>query len=339
MSFIFGSAYNLMLSDDYFDNPDVKTYMSIANADFEDQSLVRRYRVLVPFMAKTVTLPFESVYSQVWKKRTQSDAPLRLGFLIVNVVFMSLAGLIIFEICNFYSLNSFLSFAGTMVFLLAGRWGSIISGLPYTDSLYILLISALWLGVLIKNTHLILVSVILGFLAKESFIFFVPLIVLGASKKNVFKLVFSTILGVSLAVLVRYYVDFKTNTPMFSSVEKDLDHFQVIWLSVLRIFNLRGVGELCTVLGVFSLINILGVFSLYDKTFRSTIFKKLNLSFWLFSLIIWVHALLSNEVGRMLYIGGAAWTVFMVLTVQHHSWFRHIHQFIEKYNFKELSRN
>src|SRR6266581_3290601 len=82
---LLGPAYNTYLDYNYKSNPDCETYMSIANGDFKDQSLVRRYRIVLPFTAKAVALPFEQVYSKLWPHRESSDGPLRMGFLLVNL--------------------------------------------------------------------------------------------------------------------------------------------------------------------------------------------------------------------------------------------------------------
>ena len=319
-----------MLSEKYFDSPDVQTYMNIANGKFDNQSLVRRYRIVIPFLAKVFSIPIEKVYKKIWKNRVHPDDPLKFSFFLVNLTIMAIVGIVIFHLCCYFCQDYFLSFFSTLIFLLAGRWGSLIAGLPYTDSLYILVISLLWLGLLKNNRTLITLSLILGFVAKESFVLFLPLLALGVSRKNIVLVLTALLLGISLAFGVRWVIDSNTHTQMMQSLEEDVEHIHVIGLSLLRIAQPRGIGELMTPLGVFSILNLIGIIS--GIKFWQAIIPKLGISFWMFTTIIWIHALLSNEVGRMLYIGGAAWTIFLCMTIKYHPLFSKFYQNLLNFN-------
>jgi hypothetical protein len=318
---LLGSAYNVFLTFDFKNNPDCKTYISIANGKFENQSLVRRYRILVPFAAKAIALPIEKVYSKLWPNRiSNDDGPIRLGFLLVNLVLMSFVGLLIFYLGKAYQLSNIVSLIITIATLTAGRWPSIITGAPLTDSLYLLMITCTLYAVKTENNKLLIVVAILGLLSKEAYLMLIPYLFIYA-RYNKFKLAFFVLIGFGLVWLTRHYIDLTaSNVSMIESVKTDAAHFENIKDSILRIVNPRGIGELFTVFGFFSFIYLIGLFGGKEKIHLW--FKEVDLKILILLLIALAHALLSTEVGRMLYLFAAPFAIIMGLILQKHPFFK-----------------
>ncbi|HEY0262774.1 MAG TPA: hypothetical protein VGB95_07090 [Chitinophagales bacterium] len=318
---LLGSAYNLYLSYDAKDNPDVTTYMNIANGNFKDQSLTRRYRIIVPFAAKVVSLPIEKVYAKLWKNRTENATigALKLGFLIVNLLIMASAGLALYLVCRAYRISVFGSLLGMIAVLCGGRWGNIFAALPLTDSFYFLILVLTILGIKTRNEKLIAVCILFGFLAKESFVFVAPLIFFFASMKKWKQLI---LFGISAVIVfaMRYKIDQIAGSASTESLANDAKHFDNILTSIKRILSVRGIGELATVLGVFSFILLAG-FTKGKEAIKSWT-SHIDLFLWCFIPVLILHALLSEEVARMLYFGGALWAVMIGLIWDKHPFFK-----------------
>ncbi len=319
-SILLGSSYNMFLNYDYKSNPDCKTYLSIANGNFENQSLVRRYRIIVPFIAKTISLPIEKVYAKLWPNRDKTDfGALRLGFLIVNLILMSLVGLATFYLAKAYNLSNIISLLITVILLTGGRWASIFTGAPLTDSLYLLIITCTLYSVKTNNHKLLIPILILGVLSKESFLLLIPYIFIF-SNFNKLKMIFYTLIGIGLMFLVRYYIDsLTTNTTLYASMEEDANHIYNIKESVLRILNFRGIGELFTVFGIFSFIYFIGFIGGLQNIYSWS--KKIDLKIWVLLPIAVIHALLSTEIARMIYLFSAPLLIIMGLIIQNHNFF------------------
>ena len=311
---IFGSAYNMFLYFDYQDNTDCQTYMAIAKGEFKDQSLVRRYRVIIPFAAKVVSLPIQKVYSKLWPLREATDeGPLRLGFLIVNCLMMSIVGLALYHACLAYGLQAPIALSLMCITLIAGRWGSLFAGTPHTDSLYMLAVTGVLYGLKTNKRWVLIGCLILGPLAKESFLLIIPA-VLVFSRPSKIQAAIYCLAGIVVAGIVRYYIDRHTMTPMLASVGEDVATIYRIRDSLIRISSIRGLGELATVFGIFSSVYIIG-FVRGMKGIRSWM-NHTDPLLWSFVLIAIVHALLSCEVARMLYLFAAPLIIIMGRIVQ-----------------------
>lgn len=312
---LLGTAYNTYLDYDTQNSSDCKTYMSIANGEFKDQSLVRRYRIIVPFIAKAVALPFEQVYTQLWPHRGSTDWPLRMGFLLVNVGLMSLVGLVIFHCCKAYEISDTGSLLAVVAVLVGGRWGNLFAALPLTDSLYLLVLSVVVYALKTHNQLLLALCILIGPIAKESFLFVAPLIFFLSSLSKVKQTALFAFSGL-LVFSIRYAIDQQAGTDMAASVATDSEHFYNIEITLKRLASVRGLGELCTVFGLFTLILLAGLTK--GKKAITSWTSHTDSIIWWFIPVMLVHALLSTEAARMLYLGAAAWAVMIGLIWDKH---------------------
>lgn len=310
-----GPAYNTYLDYDYKINPDCVTYMSIAKGEFKNQSLVRRYRIILPFAAKAVALPFEQVYTKLWPHRADTEWPLRMAFLLVNLSLMALTGLTIFHCCKAYNISDFGSLLAVIAVMVGGRWGNLFAALPLTDSLYFLILCAVIYAIKTSNSLLIACCIFIGPLAKESFLFVAPFILFLSPLSKIKQIALFAGSGL-LVFSIRYWIDQQAGTSMTASVASDTAHIHNIGLSLFRIASVRGLGELGTVLGLFSLLLLAG-FTGGKKAIASWT-NHTDALIWWFIPVILIHALLSTEVARMIYLGSALWAVMLGLIWDHH---------------------
>ena len=99
---LFGPAYALFDSYNYdlVANPDLRTYLGLANFEF-DQNETRKYRVIIPFLAAGVNYVFGPFFS-VMEPHTfpGPDFSLCLSFLLVNCTCMALFGVLVYRLCK-----------------------------------------------------------------------------------------------------------------------------------------------------------------------------------------------------------------------------------------------
>ena len=312
---LLGPAYNTYLNYDYKKNPDCETYMSIANGEFKDQSLIRRYRIVVPFAAKVVSMPFETFYTKLWKHRDGEEWPLRMGFFLVNITIMSFVGLMIYHCCKSYAISDTGSLLALIAILVGGRFGNLFAAIPITDSLYLLLLCSVIYALKTSNALVLSLCIIAGPLVKESFIFVAPLIFFLSSMSKIKQLILFT-LGGLLVFSIRYWIDEHTGVELGASIASDGKHIYKIGYTIKRLASVRGLGELCTVLGLFSLFIVIGL-TKGKEAIRSWT-SHLDKIIWWFIPIILIHTFLSGEAARMLYAGSAAWAIIIGLIWDHH---------------------
>lgn len=269
-----GPAYNLFLSYDYKSSADCDTYLAISEGNFKGQNLTRKYRVVVPFMSKLVSIPIAKVYNKLWPFRGNDDGPIRFGFFIVNIIIMSFVGVLIFYLGKEYILNDVTALIIMVIALIGGRWGNFIAAVPITDSFYMLIICMIFYSIKSKNEYLLIPCLILGPIAKEAYLMIIPYIFFLASFSK-YKLLLYMSLGLVISWLMRSYIDsISINLDATSSLKEDFSHVYNLKTSFFKIFSIRGIGEMLTIVGVFSFIPIIVFF---NKVSRKIILAKTDI--------------------------------------------------------------
>ncbi len=309
LSLLVGSSYNTYLAYDRFENADTETYVNIARLNFKGQSLVRRYRILVPVAAAVVAKPIGLFYYKLFtEKRQGADWPLLTGFFIVNCLVMATAGLFIYLICLHYRISMVAILVGLMAFTVGGRWQSFNAGHPNTDSLCVLVTAMLVYALLKQRAWLLVVAILLGPFSKESFAFFIPMILWFAKGSLRWKAIAMLALAYAIHIYFRHWVDAQDAENLHASVQADMEHLENIRVTALKLLSVKGWGELFTTYGLFSFIYLAAFFY---RSIRKQISRHCNLFNLLFAGILLVHAFLSSETSRMLYIGSALFIPWM----------------------------
>jgi len=315
LSIVIGPAYNTYLHYDFSYSVDCKTYMAIGKGDFKDQSVTRRYRVLVPFAAAIVAWPVSKMYTHLWPQRSDGDWPLRLAFLVINCVITAIAAVYLFYISRHYGASPISSFMA-MIAVMAGSWTNYITGLPMTDSLYLLVIVLTVYGIKARNGPALLFCIFIGPFAKESFLFVAPIIFFwGCIPK--WKQLICFIISGALVFGVRYLIDQHAGTQYSASFFNAFDHTENFEYSIQRIFSAHGLGELFTVMGTFTFVILAGFFG---KSERNKWIRAIDWPCIALVLALIVHAILSGEVARMLYFGAPVWALMLALVLDRHKW-------------------
>jgi hypothetical protein len=317
LSIIIGPGYNMYLHYDFSHTIDTKTYLAVAKGNFKDQSVTRRYRVIVPFAAAVVAWPISKIYTRLWPQRGDNDWPLRLAFFIVNSIITAIAAVFIFYICKLYGASAISAFLA-MIAIMAGRWTNYTVGLPMTDSLYLLIIALTIYGIKARNKWALIFVIFIGPFAKESFIFLAPIVFFWGCIPKWKQLVYFIVSG-AIVFGARYLIDKQAGTAGAASIGNAFDHVDNITEAAIRIFAIRGLGELFTVMGTFTFMILAGFTG--GKTERKKWLPVIDWPCMALVLALIVHAALSGEVARMLFFGAPVWALMLALILDRHKLF------------------
>lgn len=296
LAVISGPAYESMDKYQSWECGDCHTYLGLANGDF-DQSPVRRYRVIIPALAGSINLVTERITKKLEPVTTPSDFSLHLSFLIVNSLMMALYALLIFRLTRTW-VSSDISALIALLALLTCRWTALFAGWPLTDTLYFVVIGLSLLGIREKNCTMILISIMLGPWAKESYIFLAPLVLIFAPV-NRWKIVLWFIISGAIVFSFRYLFDNFAGQNFTEGLMAGPSHFEYVGTSLRRLFSFHGLYELFSVTGIWILLFLL----LIGKGAKAgIIFGSLpSYMFWYIPVVV-VQMLLSTDIARMFYL-------------------------------------
>lgn len=325
-----GSSYNTYVHFDFSHSIDTQSYIKVANGDF-DVNPVHRYRVIVPYMAKAVSKPFESFYTKIWSKRKHNTWPLQLGFYIVNSLICALAGLVLFRLARCYDINPIWAMVGILS-VLTSRWLCYMAGLPLTDSLYLLIIAVTFLALKTENKILFYLAVFLGPFAKESYIFIAPILFIYGKEKWPLK-IGAFALSAALVFTVRYLIDHMSGLEHGKDMERAFDHFNDIIYSLKRMFSIKGMGEIFSVINMFWIVIVLG----FTRGKKAILSWATHMEIWMYLLVpaIMTHVLLSGDIARMMLFAAPFLVVSIGLILEHHPLFEKVRQQLTSTSLKK----
>lgn len=303
---IFGPAYALFDSYNYdtIANPDLKTYLGLANFDF-DQSPIRKYRVIIPFLAFGVNYLLGPVFSGIAPVSFPGpDFSMCMSFLIVNCVFMSVFGMLVYHLCKEFGASRLAAIIG-LLSVLTCRWTSYYAGLPGVDSLYLVVAAMTLLGIKTKNSRLVLLAIFIGPWAKESFIFIAPLIFFFSSINKWKQLILFAVSGI-LVFSFRYYLDIYSHATIGLGLKSDFAHLNNMIVSLKLLFSFKGIYEIISVFGVWGLLFIF----VLNSRVRMALKQTITLYLLVFLFIVLFHIIISSDIARMLYIATPVFAIW-----------------------------
>ncbi|MDX5347003.1 MAG: hypothetical protein LPK19_07130 [Hymenobacteraceae bacterium] len=319
LGIIIGSAYTMYVHFDFSHSTDSKSYIKMAQGDF-DVTITHRYRVLVPFAAAAVAWPMQQVYKKIWPHRAASDWPLRIGFFVINSLLVAWFGLLLYLICRNYGASGWSSLVAVTA-VLTSRWAVYSAGLPLIDSLFLVTVALAFYGIKAEKKWALVLAILLGPLAKESFIFFAPIIFFYGRALPKLQQVLLFVLAGALAFFIRFTIDAQVQaTADAGGLQNAFEHVENIILSIKRIFSVKGIGELFSVFGVFTLVLIAGFFG--GKAQRQQWLGQLDVVCLWWMLAVAVQVLLSHDVGRMTYLTAPVFAASVALILDRHSFWQ-----------------
>jgi len=315
-----GPAYTMYVHYDFSHSLDTRSYLSMARGEFKGVSVTRRYRVLVPAAATAIAWPLEQVYARIWPQRAATDWPLRLAFYVLNTLLMAGTGLVLYQTCRLYGASAAAA-ALAVVAVLCSRWAVYITGLPLVDSLYMLVFALAFYAVRSGSKLVLIAVLVLGWQAKESFVFLVPWLLLFGRRALGWPAQLAwAALGAGLAFGVRHWIDSRIGAPPAESMQNALNHFENIAYSLKRLLSVKGIGEIFSVFGFFWLVLLVGWRG--GATQRTQWLTPLGWQGLLFVAVVLVHMFLSGDLGRMGYLSAPVFAVAFALILTQQSGFR-----------------
>lgn len=300
---------------------DSQSYLKMAMGDFEVTS-THRYRPVVPLLSGLLANLIQQPANILWpQKELDQERILRYAFVLVNALFYSLA-LSLMVWSSFQLHQHLMASVVVLLALCSSRWTIYMVGIPLTDSFYLLSLSLLWIGLIHQSFPMVLISFLLGPVAKETYpLFFVVMLLPQASFISWTKKLL--LLGSSLGIWVglRYGIDLAFGPPIESSTENLMVHLQLLPENLSSLLSPNGIAQLLGTFGLFSLLFLLP-FVQRKKYFQNQEFKN-RLSQNSALLIIWIaiifiHVVLSGDFSRMMFFAAPAlmWLVSEIVSKQ-----------------------
>jgi hypothetical protein len=313
-------AYPMYVHFDFSHSPDTRSYLRMAAGQFDSVRVTHRYRVLVPTAVAVAAAPIAKVYGRVWPQRPAGLWPLRFAFYLVNCLLVAAAGACWFNAARHTGASPEAA-ALAMLAVLSSRWAEYAAGLPLTDSLYLLVFGLSYYGVRrgAGGAWAIVLALLLGPLAKESFFFLVPwLLWFGRPALAWPRQLLALTAGLALLFVVHYVVDTHLGAPAAQSVSNALAHADNLRYSIHRACSPKGVGELLSIFGFFTLIPVLAYWLEHRRrTASATIFAAMGQPEAGLLAIVGAHMLLSGDLGRMGYLAAPAFCAALALAFTH----------------------
>ncbi len=306
---IWGPAINILFAYDLSHAPDSSTYLGLAQFDF-DQSPVRRFRIIIPFLAAGLNFLFGGVFDKLAPAYFAGDFSLPFSFFVVNSLLISFFGLLIYRYCKAYKTGVYAAVIGTLV-MLTCRYTSTIVGLPLIDSLFCVVVALSLLGIKEKNTSMLLWAIFLGPFAKESFIFIVPLIFFFSHIPKLRSALYILLSGI-LVFAYRYLYEKYAPLTLVSGLESDLSHLHNLADELWNLLSFKGFYKLFSNPWLWLLIPITAL--VFCKNYFKTLQQHLDGYLFWFMISVMIQVLLSGSFERMFYLSMPFWAVLIALS-------------------------
>jgi hypothetical protein len=308
-------AYPMYVHYDFSHSLDTRSYLRLAAGRADSVSITRRYRVLVPAAAGALARPVAAVYGRIWPQRPAGEWPRRFAFFLVNCALLGAAGATWWRAARLAGAGA--GAAGVaLLAVLSSRWAEYAAGLPLTDSLYLLVFG---LGYYAWRRGpgagwAVAVALLLGPLAKESFVFLLPWLAWAGRRALGWRGQAAALASGLLALgAVHYMVDKAAGAAPTEAVSNAFAHVENIAYSLRRAASPKGLGELLSIFGLFTLPVLA---ALVRPGGRRALAPVLGWAEGTLLAVVVVHMLLSGDLGRMGYLFAPVFTVALALVAQ-----------------------
>jgi Serpentine type 7TM GPCR chemoreceptor Sri len=324
LTVLVSGAYSVYRHYDYSYSADADSYVRMAQGDFYHTSITHRYRWIEPVTVGLVAKPMGAAMNVVWKGRGDSEMAIRFIFFGLNVVLMAIFGVFLYKIAVSECVKTPFAML-SMIFLLTTRWGIDNAGLPLVEALYLLVIAAFARALQTNNWRLLAFAILIGPMAKESFVFYLPLLALFFIKKHqqtmqisnenptfdarkqVFYIIGLLCLSAIFCIGSRYYIDIKTGTHYQQETHNFVRHLDNIRTNAFAALKPKGWFEAFSAVGLGGIVLFI---TLIIKDLRQTVLPQIPLWAWAILAAAIVQGLL-GEWGRMLYYACPLYVIWL----------------------------
>lgn len=294
---LFGPAVSILFGGDLSQFSDTRTYLGLFNLDFE-QSPVRRYRVITPFLAKLLHIPFGGIFGKLAPKYYSGDFSAAFSFFLVNMTVTCFTGVMIYRYCRAYAVSTLAAVVG-LLFFLSNRYSIYFAAVPLVDALYFMTLAMTVLGVKTKNDALLIAAIFIGPFAKEAFLFVAPVIFFfGHIPKSRQVLLFA--LSGIIVFSFRYIYDKAFGYAATSGVEAGLAHVWAFLYPLRMIFSGYGLYKMFMNVGVWLLLPIAAAF--VQRSFFKNFGRGLERYVWAYLVSVLIQMVINLSTERMFYL-------------------------------------
>jgi hypothetical protein len=292
-----GPCLSILFTTDLSEWTDCKTYLALAHFDF-DQSPVRRYRIIIPFIAGALDAIGSPVFDKLAPSYYQGDFSLPFCFFLVNSVIMAFFCLLVYRYCRVQGTSRLAALTG-LIFLLSARFTYYFAALPFVDSLYCLVIAMTLLGIREKNTPMLVTCIFLGPFAKEAFIFIAPLIFFFSHIKRSRSFILFAASGL-LVFSFHYLYDHYFPPRVVNWFLADIYHFLLLKDGLRLMFSFYGAYKIFLNIGIWIILPFVACH--YSPGLWKGIRGKTDLCMSCFLLSVLFQMVLSGSLERMVYL-------------------------------------
>ncbi|WP_460502803.1 hypothetical protein [Hymenobacter agri] len=203
-----------------------------------------------------------------------------------------------------------------MLAVLSSRWAEYAAGLPLTDSLYLLIFGLGYYGFRRGpgGGWAIALALVLGPLAKESFLFLVPWLLWFARPALPWSRQLAALtVGLGLLFTAHQLIDSQLGIGADQSVANALSHAENIRYSLLRAASIKGFGELLSIFGLFTFIPLLVLIRQLRKPAIVSPFARFGVAEAALLAVVGAHLLLSGDLGRMGYLAAPVFCALLAV--------------------------
>jgi hypothetical protein len=310
---LLNAAYPTYRHYDFSHSLDTRSYLRLASGRFDSVSVTRRYRLLVPLGAGALARPLAVLGDPAGTARPTGEWPLRLAFYLLNCLLLGAAGACFYRCARLASASASAA-ALALVAVLSSRWAGYAAGLPLTDSLYLLVFGLSYYAARRGPGAgwAVAVALLLGPLAKESFVFLLPWLAWFGRRALGWRGQLAALaLGVAALAAAHVVVDRAAGAPATASLANAFGHVENLLYSLRRGFSVKGLAELFSIFGLFWLPVLA---ALGQPAGRRALAPVLGRAEAALLGVVAVHMLLSGDLGRMGYLLVPAFTVALALS-------------------------
>ena len=309
-------AFPMYRHYDFSHSLDTRDYLRLATGRYDSLNVTRRYRVLVPLAARVLAQPLGGLRAASGAARLADEWPLRLALYLLNCLLLSAAGMLWFRAARLAGAGSGVA-AVALAAVLSSRWAGYAAGLPLTDSLYHLVFALSYYACRrgAGAGWAVALALLLGPLAKESFVFLLPWLVwYGRPALGWPRQALALAAGLAALLAAHYFVDKAAGASPTSTITNALSHADNLAYSLRRGASVKGLGELFSIFGVFALPVL---WALWRPAGRQALAPVLHWPEATLLAVVVGHMLLSGDLARMGYLFAPVFTVGLALALAH----------------------
>jgi hypothetical protein len=312
-------AYPTYRHYDFSHSLDTRSYLRLAAGRFDSVSVTRRYRLLVPLAAGALARPLAALSSPATAPGAPAgEWPRRLAFYLINCALLAAASAAWYRAARLAGANAGLA-AVALLAVLSSRWANYAAGLPLTDSLYWLVAGlAYYAGRRGPGAGwAVAVALLLGLLAKESFVFVLPWLAWYGRPALPWRgQALALAGGLGALLLAHRWVDAAAGAAPTAAVGNALAHVENIRYSLGKLVTAKGLADAASSFGLLWGPVLAALAWPGGRRALAPVLRPAE-GWWL--VVVAVHLLLSGDLGRMGYLAAPVFTGALALAL---SWLR-----------------